>query len=176
MKKIILILTALFLCISLFSCTSEGEAHMGFKIISTDVNDFRLEVPSEWTVTSQNGFVSATANGLDGDESNVSVMSTVLNGTLTTEAEYFDALLVSYGEMYKDVEVESRDVDVDFGDGKGKKYVFTATVLGDEYRFMHVLRVRNDRLYIFTYTSNEEFYAEHELEVEYVISYFEFKV
>ena len=55
---------------------------MGFKVISTDINDFNLEVPSEWTVTSQNGYVSATANGEAGDSSNVSVMSSVLNAEL----------------------------------------------------------------------------------------------
>lgn len=234
MKKIICMLVALCvcmpLCFSLSSCSSES-AHTGFKIISTDINDFRLEVPTGWTATSQNGIVSATADGLSGDKSNISVMSTMLNGP-QTEQEYFKLLLDSYLEMYDSLRISYSDkwydiiptpaedkaddssvdtgavaaqadettdtsadtsadetaptlttkqaaekyVEIDFGTEKGARYVFEAKVLGESYRFMQVFAIHTERLYIFTYTSNEEFYETHKIEVEYIISYFEFKV
>ena len=73
------------LALGLSSCDNSEEAQMGFKIISTDVNDFSLQVPEDWTVTSQNGYVSATAVGEAGDESNISVMSTALKTAIRLE-------------------------------------------------------------------------------------------
>ena len=180
MKKIISLATVfsmlVLLVLSLGSCSSSGEAHMGFKVISTDINDFNLEVPSEWTVTSQNGYVSATANGESGDSSNVSVMSSVLNAELATPEGYFDSLIKSYEELYDNVEIEGRDIDTKLGDKNAKKYVFTADVLGESYKFMQVLCTYGSRIYIFTYTSTEQYYSLHETEVQYILEYFTFKV
>ena len=164
------------LMLSLSSCAGVGESHMGFKVISTDINDFNLEVPSEWTVTSQNGYVSAIADGEAGDESNVSVMSSVLNSELATPEGYFDSLLDSYADLYENIEVEGRDIDTKLGDKNAKKYVFTADILGESYKFMQVLCVYGSRIYIFTYTSTEQYYALHETEVQYILEYFAFKV
>ncbi len=164
------------LMLSLGSCTGTSEAHMGFKVISTDINDFNLEVPSEWTVTSQNGYVSATANGESGDESNISVMSSVLNGEFTTPEQYFDSLISSYTELYDNVEVVGRDIDTKLGENNAKKYVFTGDILGQSYKFMQVLCVYGERIYIFTYTSTEQYYEVHQTEVQYILEYFAFKV
>ena len=180
MKKIAAILIVACMCaalmLSLGSCSVTGESHMGFKVISTDINDFNLEVPSEWTVTSQNGYVSATANGETGDESNISVMSSVLNSELATPEGYFDSLIASYEELYDNVAVEGRDIDTKLGDKNAKKYVFTADILGESYKFMQVLCVYGGRVYIFTYTSQGDYYALHETEVQYILEYFAFKV
>ncbi|MEE1358055.1 MAG: hypothetical protein UHG68_10895 [Clostridia bacterium] len=180
MKKIISVILTLVMCIavclSISSCSSSGEAHMGFKIISTDINDFNLEVPSEWTVASQNGYVSAVANGTSGDKSNISVMSSQLNGQFDTPEQYFESLLESYGEIYDNINVTSRDIDTELGTEKAKKYVFSADVMGESYKFMQVLCVYGQRIYVFTYTSTEEFYETHETEVEFILDYFSFKV
>lgn len=180
MKKILALTLAAVMCASLIlcttSCSAAGEAHMGFKVISTDINDFNLEVPSEWTVTSQNGYVSATANGAMGDSSNISVMSSVLNAELATPEGYFESLIKSYEELYDNVIVEGRDIDTKLGDKNAKKYVFTADILGESYKFMQVLCVYGGRVYIFTYTSQGDYYALHETEVQYILEYFAFKV
>ena len=179
MKKIVSIFTLAVMCVSIVlslgSCGTLEENHMGFVVISTDINDFNLEVPSEWTVTSQNGYVSATANGASGDESNISVMSCVLNSELSTPEGYFDSLLESYSDLYDNIEVEGRDIDTKLGDKNAKKYVFKADILGESYKFMQVLCVYGSRIYIFTYTSTDEFYSVHETEVSYILQYFAFK-
>ena len=60
MKKIISLILVLCMCtavaFTLSSCNSVMEEHMGFKVISGDINDFILYVPSEYTETSQNGY------------------------------------------------------------------------------------------------------------------------
>ena len=178
MKRTASLILALVMCaaivFTLGSC-SATEEHMGFKVISGDINDFTLYVPSEWTETSQNGFVSATVNGETGDSSNVSVMS-ILNAQNKTPEQYYDDLIVSYGDMYDNVETLQRDIDLKLGDKNAKKYVFTAEVLGQKYKFMQVLCAYGGRVYIFTYTSTEQYYETWELEVKYVLDYFEFKV
>jgi hypothetical protein len=180
MKKIISLILALCMCtaiaFTLASCNSVVEEHMGFKVISGDINDFVLYVPSEYTETNQNGYVSATANGQQGDSSNVSVMSSLLGEGMETPEQYYDKLVESYGEMYDNVETLQRDIDTKLGDKNAKKYVFTADVLGNSYKFMQVLCVYGERIYIFTYTSTDEFYEIHETEVKYILEYFEFKV
>lgn len=180
MKRIVSFALTVFMLLTLVvcfvSCSKDGEAHMGFKIITTDINDFVLEVPDTWTVTSQNAFVSATVEGAAGDESNVSMMSSQRSANETTPEAYFDKLIESYGDMYENIVVESRDVEIELGSEKAKKYVFGADVLGESYKFMQVICIHGDRVYIFTYTSNDEFYAEHEMEIKYILDYFYFKV
>lgn len=180
MKKILcaLLVLSVFVCFtaSLVSCDKSGEAQMGFKIISTDINDFTLQVPSDWTVTSQNGYVSATAVGEKGDKSNVSVMSKALSDTEVTAESYFEDALESYGELYENIEIEGRDIDTELGDRNAKKYVFTGEILGQKYKFMQVICIYNGRAYTFTYTSTEQYYTVHETEVAFIIDYFTFKV
>ena len=177
MKRTVSLLLALLTCaaivFTLGSC-SATEEHMGFKVISGEVNDFTLYVPEKWTETSQNGFVSATANGESGDKSNISVMS-ALNSQNQTPEQYYDELIKSYFDMYDNVETVSRDVDTKLGDKNAKKYVFTADVAGTTYKFMQVLCAYNGRVYIFTYTSTNDYSELWETEVKYIIEYFEIK-
>ena len=178
MKRIISALLLLLMCAgacaSLSSC-SPKEAHMGFQIISTDINEFILEAPDYWTVTSQNGYVCAKTDGYDGDESNLSVTSFQMMEGITTPEEYFDnAIVKSFGEA-NDMQIISRDVDTKMGEEKAKKYVYTLDMYGQQYKYMMVVCAYGSRIYVFTYTSTEEFYETHELEMQYVLEYFTFK-
>ena len=180
MKKIISAILMLSVCITLAlglsSCDNSEEAQMGFKIISTDVNDFSLQVPEDWTVTSQNGYVSATAVGEAGDESNISVMSTALKNAETTAESYFDEVLESYRGLYDNVVIEGEDIETELGERNARKYVFTADLLGVTYRFEQIVCIYGGRAYLFTYTSTPDFYSIHATEVEYIVKYFAFKV
>ncbi len=177
MKRTVSLILTFVMCAAILftlgSC-SATEEHMGFKVISGDVNDFTLYVPSKWTETSQNGFVSATANGESGDKSNISVMS-LLNSKNQTPEQYYDELILSYSDMYDNVETVSRDIDTKLGDKNAKKYVFTADVAGSTYRFMQVFCMYGGRIYLFTYTSTDEYYELWETEVQYILEYFEIK-
>ena len=138
MKRIYSHLLALFACaliiFTLGSC-SATEEHMGFKVISKEINGFTLFVPDGWTETSQNGFVSATVDGESGDSSNVSVMTSV-NSQNKTPEQYYDDLIASYVDLYDNVETLQRDIDTKLGENNAKKFVFTAEVLGQKYKFM----------------------------------------
>lgn len=177
MKRTVSLTLALVMCVAIVfalgSC-SATEEHMGFKVISGDINDFVLYVPEKWTETSQNGFVSATANGESGDRSNISVMSPINTKNQTPE-QYYDDLIASYSDMYDNVETVSRDVDTKLGDKNAKKYVFTAEVAGEKYKFMQVFCMHRGKVYIFTYTSTDEYYELWETEVKYILEYFEIK-
>lgn len=186
MKKILscvlVILTLALVPMSLSSCGTVGDAHMGFKIITDEnIHDYVLEVPSDWDVTSNNGFVSATAKGVGGDMSNISVMTSQLpvnpetGEIISTPEANFDNLISSYTELYRDVEVESRDVDVKLGDENAKKYVFSCKIADRSYKYMQVLCAHGGRIYIITYTSTPDFYAEHEEEVKEIINLFRFR-
>ena len=172
MKRIIsaflLVLMCATVCASLASCSSK-EAHMGFQIISTDDHEFVLEAPDYWSITSQNGYVSAKTDGQSGDESNLSVTSFRMMEGITTPEEYFEnAIVKSFGEA-NSMQIISRDVDTKMGDEKAKKYVYTLDMYGQEYKYMMVICAHGSSLYVFTYTSTEQFYETHELEVQYVL-------
>ena len=72
--------------------------------------------------------------------------------------------------------VISRDVDCTLGEKNAKKYVYTLDMYGQTYKYQMVVCAYGSRIYVFTYTSTEEFYELHELEVEYIVGYFGFKV
>ena len=149
---------------------------MGFQIVSTDINDFVLEAPQGWIITSQNGYACAKAEGYNGDESNISATSFQMKEGLTTPEEYFETAIVKNFSEAHSMNVISRDVDCTLGEKNAKKYVYTLDMYGQTYKYQMVVCAYGSRIYVFTYTSTEEFYELHELEVEYIVGYFGFKV
>ena len=176
MKKIVSLLILAVMCTALMASCSSGEAHMGFQIVSTDINDFVLEAPQGWIITSQNGYACAKAEGYNGDESNISATSFQMKEGLTTPEEYFETAIVKNFSEAHSMNVISRDVDCTLGEKNAKKYVYTLDMYGQTYKYQMVVCAYGSRIYVFTYTSTEEFYELHELEVEYIVGYFGFKV
>lgn len=58
---------------------------------------------------------------------------------------------------------------------KSKKYVYTATVTGGEYKYLQTVTVKNGAVYIFTYTSTPANFEAHLEDVNSMLGYIEIK-
>ncbi len=179
MKKIVSVLCLIFMCaaicLPLASCSS-GDAHDGFQIMSSDINDFIIEAPDEWEITSQNGFASAKAPGYDGDLSNISATSFSMLEEIQSPEQYFaEAVEKPFGEGHE-LNVIERDAEVKLGDKSAKRYVYTLDMYGEDYKYMMVVCAYNGRIYVITYTSTEKFYDSHTDYMTDILNFFKFKV
>ncbi len=167
------------LCLSLACCSQGSEAHSGFQIMSSDINDFVIEAPKDWIITSQNGFASATAQGIGGDLSNISATSFEMLEEVKNPEQYFEhAVTKPFGEGHS-LNVIERDVGVKLGEQDAKKYVYSLDMYGEKYKYMMVICAYNGRIYVVTYTSTEEFYDRYTVDNPYmtdILNFFKFKV
>ena len=56
----------------------------------------------------------------------------------------------------------------------GLKYVYTAKIAGASYKFMQVICMRENYVYIFTYTAAEETYQKGLEDAESIVSHIRF--
>ncbi len=180
MKKIVSVLCLCVmctaLCLPLASCSSSGNAHDGFQIMSGDINDFVIEAPDEWEITSQNGFASAKAPGYDGDLSNISATSFQVLEEVQTPEQYFEeAVSKPFGEGHS-LEVHERDVELKLDGKAAKKYVYSLDMYGEDYKYMMIVCVHGGRVYVITYTSTPKFYDSHTAYMTDILNFFKFKV
>ncbi len=179
MKKIVsllcLALMCIAICLPLASCSND-EAHDGFQIMSSDINDFVIEAPDDWILTSQNGMASAKAPGYDGDLSNISATSFQMLQEIQTAEQYFDVAIVANFKDVHNMQIHERDVDMKIGDKAAKKYVYTLDMYGEEYKYMMVVCAYGGRIYVITYTSTPKFYDTHLDYMTDILNFFKFTV
>ena len=58
---------------------------------------------------------------------------------------------------------------------KAKKYIYTATVTGAEYKFMQIAVIKGETVYLLTYTAKAELFDEHLPTVNKIAGYIEIK-
>ncbi len=167
-----LLLTAVLL-FSLAGCSEDKYVPIGMKAISSDIIDYKIYIPTEWTADLSAGVVSAYYS--DTDHSSINVTAFQLDSAETTASEFWksyeEALKQTISELEYVVEAETM-----LWDGKGaEKYVYTGKLAGSEYKFMQVLMVTSGTVYIFTYTSTPELYDSHIEDVNKIIENMSFE-
>ena len=65
--------------------------------------------------------------------------------------------------------------DCTLGGSPAKQYIYTASMSGTEYKFMQVVTIRSNEVYILTYTATAEKYDSHIEDVISMVDYFKFK-
>ncbi len=176
MKTAVRILALLIALSALFSAVSCGEkesnAPMGFKEISDEGVTYHFYVPDEWVTDVSTGMTSAYYSGRD--PSNVSVTAFELDGTVTSVAQYWEMYEADFKSVFADMEyVDQSEVTLD--DVAAMQYIYTATVSDIEYKFMQIVALRQNQVYIFTYTAAAEQYDAHIEDVLAMLDYFTFK-
>lgn len=201
MKKRIfaLILATVCVCSSLFvfaSCKkSEAQEIEGFKNITKDFENtdklvnFKFYVPENWIVDAQSGFVSAKHS--DSDPSNISVMvfsisESILKYHDQVKKEYegeetelwliessFRYYIDGIKEIYKDYELESSSSTL-LDKRPAKKYIYTAKLLENEYKYLQVFCKKNNEIYLITFTTTANKFDSHIKTVEKMLEYFKF--
>ena len=186
-KKIILVLFAVILAISAVSCGDKDDfVPAGYKKASNKNADHTLYVPEGWIVDMSTGVTSARVS--KSDTSNISFMSFELDKSLinseTSEGEekdnidkfwdyYKNELVKTFPDM--EVDAENNGVKMLISKKSAKKYIYTATVTGAEYKFMQIIVIKGDSVYLYTYTAKAELFDNHVEKALEIASYIEIK-
>ena len=171
--KILLCTVLLAACtVLLFGCAGEDYVPDGYMLASGDVNDFDLYVPKSWTVSLSDGTVAAYYSAAD--PSSVSVMPGGLEHADTTVDDWWEGYVSDFEKVYKDFALLSES-DAEMGGENGRKYEYKGTLGDYTYRFELTAVIHEGNIYMFTYTSTEELFANHTDEVGKMIGYFSFR-
>ena len=167
-------LLALTLALPLASCNKKGEYDppTGFVTATDEQADFYLYVPDEWTVD----FTTAAAGAYysAADPSSVSVMAWELPNTDTSLDEWWELNQGEIEAIFSDFNLESSE-NMTVDGLYAKKYVYTASLGGYDYRYMQVATIKKASVYLFTYASVEENYESHLDDVNKMLEYLRIK-
>ncbi|MBE6612768.1 MAG: DUF1795 domain-containing protein [Ruminococcaceae bacterium] len=172
MKKIVSFILALMLiALPLTSCgaANTGEAPMGFVEISDDGLSYNLYVPDEWTPDLSTGVTSAYFDGRD--PSNISMMAFELDRTITSLEDYWTSYEPDLKAIFPDLAyVDTAEATLD--GVPAMQYIYTASMSGLSYKIMQLTAIRNNTIYIFTYTATADKYDAHIEDVIAMLDYF----
>ncbi len=170
MKKLITLALAAVMLFSFAAC-SKSDVPSGMKVASSDVVDYTLYVPKEWLVDENTGMTGAHVSATDA--SSVSVMAWNLEETSTTPAEWWDNYRADFDLVFDSFEI-IEESDALLGGVAARKYVYTAKLGENSYKFMQIACIRRSMVYLFTYTSVDSLYDDHTEEVASIIENFKF--
>ena len=171
MKKIISVLLVALMCLGLASCTIDSEAPDGMQRASNDKVAYVLWVPQTWSLGAASEYASAYYS-VD-DPSNVSVFFFAPDGEMSVE-EYWTSFEAEYKETFPSLALVENSNTLLGGRAAGK-YVFTATVSGDEFKFTQYIAEYGGMIYTLTYTAPADKYDLHTQEVEEIANNFKFR-
>ena len=152
--------------------SSDVEAPEGMKLISTDERAYRFFVPESWVVDERTEISSAYAP--EGDGSNVSLQMHMTNDESKSVADFFAECEERYAQIFTSYERLSEE-DVKMDGISAKKYVYSITVGGVEYKQMQAIVMKGAVYYVLTYTALPDLFDSHMGEVEKMIEAFDIR-
>lgn len=161
----------------IFTIPSDVAAPDGMKLASFDRGAFRLFVPSDWRIASQNGVALSYVS--DADRSSVSMIPYMPDEDSMSIPEYFALCeksyaaslpgytLVSKTEFHHDTDT-SDSWTIKMGGRVANRYEYKATVDGVEYHYLQYVASYATMFYVLTYTSTEALFDSHLSQVEQI--------
>ncbi len=190
LKKVIITLFAVILCLGAVSCGSKDDfVPAGYKKASNKNADYTLYVPEGWIVDMSTGVTTARAS--KSDSSNISFMGFELDKSLinseTSEGDteeksmldkfwdYYSAeFLKTFPDMKYDENANGKEMVIS-KKYKAKEYIYTATVTGAEYKFMQIVVIKGETVYLLTYTAKADLFDEHYGTAKKIAGYLDIK-
>ncbi len=185
LKKVIIALFAVILVFGAVSCGDKDDfVPAGYKRASNKNADHALYVPEGWIVDMSTGVTTARVS--KSDTSNISFMSFELDESKLNSEEgeekelldkFWDYYSAEFTKTFPDIKFdeETNGTNLLVSKLKAKKYIYTATVTGAEYKFMQIVVIKGETVYLFTYTAKAELFDGHLSEVEKIAGYIEIK-
>ncbi len=188
-KKVIIALFAIILCVSAVSCGDKDDfVPAGYKRASSKKADHILYVPEGWVVDMSTGVTTARVSKTD--TTNISFMSFELDGSkLNSEStdgetgekstldKFWDYYSAEFVRTFPDMKYDENGNGANMLVSKlaAKKYTYTATVTGAEYKFMQIVVIKGETVYLLTYTAKAELFDKHLDTVLKIAGYIEIK-
>ncbi len=145
----------------------------GMKLASTDKLPYRFYVPESWIINEKTA--SAAAYVSESDSSNVSLQMYMMDdySPATVEA-YFEKCEKTYKETFSSYILESA-TDVKMDSVAGKKYIYSLTSGGEEYKQLQAIVKKGEVYYTLTYTAKAELFDKHMNDVDRMIETFDIR-
>ena len=152
--------------ISVTGCTGGATENIdvsvpsGMQLASDKAAYFNFFVPAEWKIDTSSG--SACAYVSEIDPTNVSaVRVSVPDPTVTTAELYWDAYKNDFNESFTNFTVISENEKTTLAGKDACKYVYTASLTGQAYKYCSVICVLDGSVYMLTYTALTDKYDTH---------------
>ncbi len=176
MKLKSLLITVLAVMLLLCSCSgsseSEIEAPDGMKAFYNEHVDYTAFVPISWNVDMSTGTMSAYYS--QSDFSNISITAQGLQTAMTLD-EYWAQYEESFKSTFKKMKYEGEIPTTTTLSGlAANKYVYTAKLAGETYKYMQVVCIKDATVYVITYTSDPDKYESHLDDVYKILDNFSF--
>jgi len=197
--KILSLIFAIILCLSLLSSCGETDVPDGYYSVSPEASSFNLYVPKSWYDNSASGTASAYYSS--SDKSNVSMVAMIADADYDTLEDYLVfadanlAIALNGYELVISSAVDSSAVDSSATDSSAvkssaielasrdtklaglnaKEFEYKASLNGLTYRFKQIVALRSTTFYVLTYTAQDSVYESHLDEVNEIASYVTFK-
>lgn len=177
MKLRSLLITILAIMLLLCGCSgssseSETEAPEGMKAFYNEHVEYTAFVPISWNIDMSTGTMSAYYS--QSDHSNVSITAEILQSVISLDdywAQYEESFKSTFKKMKYEGEVPVKDT---LSGVEANKYVFTAELAGETYKYMQVVCIKDSTAYIITYTSTPDLYESHLDDVYKILDTFAF--
>ena len=178
MKKIFALLMTFVLVLCAFcGCSARTKgAPDGMKALeSSDKLDYYIYVPVTWVQDLSTGVVSAYVSA--SDLSNVSITQFNLE-ELKKLDEYVTDYVEDLGENLKDFKLEEgypENGKTLLNGVEAQKLEYTATLAGNQYKYMQIICAKGGTIYYFTYTALADAYDTNMEDVNMILDNFAFK-
>ena len=152
----------------------ESEIPAGYAKATNDAVEYEYLYPSTWTLDRNDGLIKVIITPEDaGDSSNITSVTSQLDSSITTLADYFNKYADNFKETFTDYELVGEPKEVE----NTYTVSYKGKIAGVEYKFLQQIRYNNRTGYIhtFTYTSPTGYYDLHIEQVQAVFDSISFK-
>ncbi len=160
MKRISVLLLTLVAILCFVSCSTQGagvvdeSAPSGMKLASGQGAYFKMYVPQDWVIDASTATPCAYVSELD--RTNISAIRVAT--AAADAAAYWQEYADEFSKSFTNYTIVTDGENATLSGNDAKKYVYTATLTGVEYKYCSVVCVRDGSAYILTYTSSPDLY------------------
>ncbi|MBR6807402.1 MAG: hypothetical protein IKM46_03370 [Clostridia bacterium] len=170
MKRLLSVILATILALTLLASCSKDGVPSGMKLASSEKASYKLYVPKDWVIGSQESYT--TANSKE-KVPNVSATSYDLKTADADLEDWWKTETENLKEGFKDFKEISGEKTT-LGGRDAMEKVYTAKLTGCEYKFHQVASIKDGYVYIVTFTCLPDTYEDNKETMNKIFAEFKF--